>query len=114
MPHQITIKPSDHSFACDDGETVLAAAMQADLMIPYGCRNGACGTCKSKILAGKVDYGAHQPSTLTDIDKKQGLVLLCVAKPMTDLTVEVREVRRAGDIQTATPLPHRKDRQGGA
>ncbi len=99
MPHQITIKPSDHSFACDDGETVLAAAMRADLMIPYGCRNGACGTCKSRILEGAVDYGAHQASTLTDLEKAQGFALLCVAQPKTDLTVEVREVRRAGDIQ---------------
>jgi len=99
MPHQITIKPSDHSFACDDGETVLTAAMRADLMIPYGCRNGACGTCKSRILEGAVDYGAHQASTLTELEKAQGLALLCVAQPKTDLTVEVREVRRAGDIQ---------------
>ena len=53
MPLQITIKPSDHSFACDGGETVLAAAMRADLMIPYGCRNGACGTCKGRILEVK-------------------------------------------------------------
>jgi CDP-4-dehydro-6-deoxyglucose reductase, E3 len=68
-------------------------------MIPYGCRNGACGTCKSRIIAGEVDYGAHQPGTLTDLEKKQGLALLCVAKPTTNLTVEVREVRRAGDIQ---------------
>jgi CDP-4-dehydro-6-deoxyglucose reductase len=99
MPHQITIKPSDHSFACDDGETVLAAAMRADLMIPYGCRNGACGTCKSRILEGAVDYGAHQASTLTELEKEQGFALLCVAQPKTDLAVEVREVRRAGDIQ---------------
>jgi CDP-4-dehydro-6-deoxyglucose reductase len=99
MPYQITIKPSDHSFACDDGETVLAAAMRADLMIPYGCRNGACGTCKSLIVSGEVDYGAHQPSTLTDIEKNRGLALLCVAHPKTDLVLEVREVRRAGDIQ---------------
>ena len=99
MPRQITIKPSDHSFVCDDDETVLAAAMRAALMIPYGCRNGACGTCKSRIIAGEVDYGAHQPGTLTDLEKKQGLALLCVAKAKSDLTVEVREVRRAGDIQ---------------
>ena len=44
MPMQITIKPSDHAFPCDADETVLQAAMRADLMIPYGCRNGACGT----------------------------------------------------------------------
>src|SRR6202162_2453272 len=99
MPHQITIKPSDHSFAADDGETVLAAAMRADLMIPYGCRNGACGTCKSRIISGEIDYGAHLPATLSEDDKSQGLALLCVGKPLSDLVLEVREVRRAGDIQ---------------
>jgi CDP-4-dehydro-6-deoxyglucose reductase len=99
MPFQITIKPSEHSFACDDGETVLAAAMRADLMIPYGCRNGACGTCKGRILDGAVDYGAHQPGTLTETEKAQGLALFCVAKPKSSLAIEVREVRRAGDIQ---------------
>src|ERR1700690_1883849 len=99
MAQQITIKPSDHSFVCDEGETVLAAAMRADLMIPYGCRNGACGTCKGKILEGEVDYGACQPTTLTDAEKLQGMALFCVAKPKTALTIEVREVRRAGDIQ---------------
>ena len=99
MPHQITIKPSDHSFAADEGETVLAAAMRADLMIPYGCRNGACGTCKSRIVSGTIDYGAHLPATLSEADKSEGLALLCVGKPLTDLVLEVREVRRAGDIQ---------------
>ena len=99
MPHQITIKPSDHSFAADEGETVLAAAMRADLMIPYGCRNGACGTCKSRIISGTIDYGAHLPATLSEADKSEGLALLCVGKPLTDLVLEVREVRRAGDIQ---------------
>ena len=98
MTFQITIKPSEHSFPCAADETVLAAAMRADLMLPYGCRNGACGTCKGKILAGEVDYGAHQKSTLTDDDKRVGLALFCCAKPLTDVTIEVREVRRAGDI----------------
>ncbi|HEX4523164.1 MAG TPA: CDP-6-deoxy-delta-3,4-glucoseen reductase [Casimicrobiaceae bacterium] len=99
MPHQITIKPSEHSFACDEDETVLAAAMRADLMIPYGCRNGACGTCKSHLLEGVVDYGHYQPGTLTDTEKRQGYALLCVARPQSDLVVEVREVRKAGDIR---------------
>jgi CDP-4-dehydro-6-deoxyglucose reductase len=99
MPHQITIKPSDHSFTCDDGDTILQAAIAADLMIPYGCRNGACGTCKGRILAGEIDYGAHQATTLTDQEKATGHALFCVGKPKTDLVIEVREVRRAGDIQ---------------
>jgi CDP-4-dehydro-6-deoxyglucose reductase len=99
MPHQITIKPSEHSFDCNDDETVLAAAMRADLMVPYGCRNGACGTCKSRLLEGVVDYGQYQPGTLTDAEKKQGYALLCVARAKTDLAIEVREVRKAGDIR---------------
>jgi len=96
---QITIKPSEHAFACEADETVLQAAMRADLMIPYGCRNGACGTCKGRILTGRVDYGPYQASTLTDDEKASGLALFCCARPLSDLEIEVREVRRAGDIQ---------------
>jgi len=99
MTAQITIRPSEHAFSCEADETVLQAAMRADLMIPYGCRNGACGTCKGRILEGDVDFGAHQPSTLTEDEKRRGLALFCVARPRTDLVIEVREVRRAGDIQ---------------
>jgi CDP-4-dehydro-6-deoxyglucose reductase len=99
MTQQITIKPSEHSFACEADETVLQAAMRADLVLPYGCRNGACGTCKGRILLGDVDYGPHQASTLTADEKRSGLALFCCARPLTDLVIEVREVRRAGDIQ---------------
>ena len=99
MPHQVTIVPSAHSFVCNDGDTVLAAAMEADLMLPYGCRNGACGTCKGKIVEGRVDYGPHQASTLTDDEKRLGIALFCCAKPLSDLVIEAREVRKAGDIR---------------
>ncbi|MEP7058014.1 MAG: CDP-6-deoxy-delta-3,4-glucoseen reductase [Caldimonas sp.] len=99
MTVQISIRPSDHTFACEADETVLQAAMRADLMIPYGCRNGACGSCKGRILEGTVDFGPHQPGTLTDDEKRRGLALFCVARPQSDLVIEVREVRRAGDIQ---------------
>jgi len=99
MTFEITIKPSDHSFPCDADETLLAAAMRADLLLPYGCRNGACGTCKGKVLAGEVDYGAHQASTLSAEEKRGGLALFCCARPRSDLVIEVREVRRAGDIE---------------
>ncbi|MEO8849223.1 MAG: CDP-6-deoxy-delta-3,4-glucoseen reductase [Casimicrobiaceae bacterium] len=98
MSFQITIKPSDHTYSCAADETVLGAAMNADLLIPYGCRNGACGTCKGRILAGEVDYGPYQQSTLSDDEKRAGLALFCCARPLSDLTLEVREVRRAGDI----------------
>ncbi|HZQ60602.1 MAG TPA: CDP-6-deoxy-delta-3,4-glucoseen reductase [Casimicrobiaceae bacterium] len=99
MSHQIIIKPSDHAFTCEAGTTVLEAAMAADLMLPYGCRNGACGTCKGRIIAGEVDFAPHQESTLTADEKARGLALFCCAKPRTDLVIEVKEVRRLGDLQ---------------
>jgi len=99
MTFEITIKPSDHRFACAAEDTILTAAMQADLLLPYGCRNGACGTCKGRILSGDVDYGPHQAATLTPDEKRAGLALFCCARPLTDVVIEVREVRRAGDIQ---------------
>ncbi len=98
MTFEITIKPSDHRYPCEGDETILASAMRADLMLPYGCRNGACGSCKGKLLAGEVDYGSYQPSTLTEDEKRMGFALFCCAKPLSDVTIEVREVRRAGDI----------------
>ena len=89
--------------------------MRADLMIPYGCRNGACGTCKGRILEGSVDFGAHQPSTLTDDEKRRGIALFCVARPRSDLVIEVREVRRAGrHPDQAAAVPDRIDRQARA
>ncbi len=99
MTFEITIKPSDHRFECAEDESILGAALRAGLLLPYGCRDGACGSCKSRIVAGEVDYGAHQPSTLTDIEKRQGYVLPCVARPHSAVTLECREVRRAGDIR---------------
>jgi CDP-4-dehydro-6-deoxyglucose reductase, E3 len=98
MPHEIIIKPSGHSFACADGDSVLTAAMAADLTLPYGCRNGACGACKGKVLAGEVDYGPYQAGALSDDERAAGLALFCCAKPVTDLVIEVKEVRKGGDI----------------
>lgn len=106
MPHQVTIKPSNHLFVVEDNETILDAALRENFTIAYGCRNGACGTCKGKVLDGRVDYGVHQDTALTDTDKKQGYALFCQAKPLSDVTIECREISAIKDIQVRT-LPCR-------
>ena len=90
---------ADQRFACAAGETILAAALRANLILPYGCRDGACGSCKSRLLQGDVEHASYQASTLTDAERKQGYILPCVAQPLTDVVVQCREVRRAGDIE---------------
>jgi CDP-4-dehydro-6-deoxyglucose reductase len=96
---KVTIQKTGHAFEVSEGETVLAAALAAGITLPYGCRNGACGACKGKIVDGQVDYGAHQVYTLTDVEKQQGFALFCCAKPLSDLVIDAREVGGVGEIQ---------------
>ena len=106
MPYQITIKPSNHVFAVNEDETILEAALREGFVIAYGCRNGACGTCKGKVLEGAVDYGTYQEHALPDADKKLGLALFCQARPLSDLAIECREIGAAKDMPIKT-LPCR-------
>ena len=90
---------ADQRFECDADDTILSAALRANLILPYGCRDGACGSCKSRLIEGDVRHAAFQSSALSDLEQKQGYILPCVARPVTDITLSCREVRRAGDIQ---------------
>jgi CDP-4-dehydro-6-deoxyglucose reductase len=99
MPHQITIKPSGHVFFAQPGETVLQAALREGFPLPYGCRNGACGTCKGKIIQGTVDFGSHNEDTLTEMEKQAGMALFCCAVPLSELVIECREIGAIKDIQ---------------
>jgi CDP-4-dehydro-6-deoxyglucose reductase, E3 len=96
---KVKVQPSGHEFDVEEGESVLTAALRQDLVLPYGCRNGACGSCKGKILEGQVDYGLYQKKALTDDEKAQGKALFCQARPLTDLVVEARTIGAAKDIQ---------------
>jgi CDP-4-dehydro-6-deoxyglucose reductase len=90
--HRITLQPSGHTYECEDGKTVLQAGLDAGHMLPYSCRAGVCRTCRGTIIEGKVDYGMVHDTYLPETDKAKGYALLCQAKPLTDLVVEVREV----------------------
>ncbi|MCZ2136307.1 MAG: CDP-6-deoxy-delta-3,4-glucoseen reductase [Burkholderiales bacterium] len=108
MP-QITLEPGGHVFTCETDVTILTAALRAGLLIPYGCKNGACGSCKGRVLAGEVELGPHQATTLTAIERTQGKALFCVARPLGDVTIEARDVRKQGDVVLKT-LPCRVER----
>ena len=97
--HNVTLQPSGLQFQVEDGEAVLEAALRQGFVLPYGCKNGACGSCKAKIVSGSVDYGSYQAKALTEEEKAQGKLLLCQAKPLSELVLEARTVGAAKDIQ---------------
>jgi CDP-4-dehydro-6-deoxyglucose reductase len=98
MTFQVTVQPSGHQFTCEEDETVLGAAIRSNVGLPYGCKNGACGSCKGKILSGSVTHGAHQEKALSKADEEKGGALFCCAKPHSDLVIEAREVAGIGDF----------------
>ncbi len=98
MTYRISLQPDGHQFDAEADQTVLEAALAADLLLPHGCRDGACGTCKGKVLEGEVDYGIYSENALTDAEREAGLALFCCARPLGDLVLEARNVTRAADI----------------
>ncbi|HEX5635868.1 MAG TPA: 2Fe-2S iron-sulfur cluster-binding protein, partial [Gammaproteobacteria bacterium] len=45
MFFKVTIQPSGHVFEVGEQESILDAAMRQGIDLPYGCRNGVCGSC---------------------------------------------------------------------
>ena len=98
MGFTVTIRPSGRTFVTEGDETVLAAALRNGIGLPYGCKNGACGTCRGKRLEGELLHKVHSSSALPAADEAQGYALFCSAIPQTDLVIEARELTGFGDI----------------
>ncbi len=90
--NKVTIKNSGHSFDVRPSQTVLQAAIDAGINLPYGCRNGACGSCKAKLVSGTVMHNDYQSSAMSDAELAVGNTLLCCAMALEDLVIECREV----------------------
>lgn len=98
LSYQVELKTSGKTFSVEADETVLEAALRQSINLPYGCKNGACGSCKGRLFTGKITHGDHSQSALSPADETAGATLLCCAHPQTDLLIEVREVQGGGDI----------------
>lgn len=96
MSFQITVQPSGRSFTADASETLLAAGIRQGIGLPYGCKDGACGSCKCKKLEGTVVHGTHQSKALSEEEEAQGLILTCCATAQSDVVLESRQVTEAG------------------
>ncbi len=99
MSYQITVQPNGLTYEAGEEETLLEAALRQGLIMPYGCKDGACGACKGTVQSGTVDLGRYNPTALTQEDIEAGKVLFCTSKPTSDVVIENRQMIRMGDIQ---------------
>ena len=98
MSFNITLQPSGKQFTVNSDDMILEAALRQGIVLPYGCKNGACGSCKATILSGSIEQGAHSASALKEDEAVRGLALLCCTQARSDLSIECRVVAAAGDI----------------
>ena len=106
MSYRITVQPSGHQFTVLPDETILEAALREGVGLAYGCRNGMCGSCKGTVIAGDLDYGIYKETALKPEEKAAGKALFCRAKPLSDMTLQAKEVSGAKDVVIKT-LPCR-------
>ncbi len=109
MSYCVTNHRTGTKITVNDDETVLDAALRAGVLFPYGCKSGICGSCKTQLTAGKVHYGEKDklPPALTEQEHASGLVLLCQAKPCSDLILDAAEIGTAAASLKIHTLPSR-------
>ena len=98
MSFQITVEPSGRTFSADSSETLLAAGIRQGIGLAYGCKDGACGSCKCKKISGTVVHREHQAKALSADEEAQGLILTCCSTAQSDLVLESRQVTEAGSF----------------
>jgi CDP-4-dehydro-6-deoxyglucose reductase, E3 len=97
MTFSVTVQPSGKQFDVQAHESILEAGLRQGVVMPYGCKNGACGSCKGVVQSGEFEQGAHQKTALPEIERANGAALFCCAKPLSDMVIEARVIA-AGDF----------------
>jgi ring-1,2-phenylacetyl-CoA epoxidase subunit PaaE len=77
----VVVDDEETTFQMDQKETVLDAALENDLDVPYSCQGGICSSCIARIIEGKAKMRKNQ--ILTDSEIEEGLILTCQAHPLT-------------------------------
>src|SRR4029079_107668 len=75
------------SYVVDHRKPLLQSLREQGVDLPYGCKYGGCITCAAKLISGRVEQKSQVALNKRQINN--GYVILCVARPMSDCTLEV-------------------------
>jgi CDP-4-dehydro-6-deoxyglucose reductase, E3 len=104
--HAVRFLPHERQVRVAAGQSVLEAGLGLGLNLPRSCRSGHCGACCARLIKGRTYYPNGPPLGLSARELADGFVLLCQARALSDLTVDVRLVERAQEAEIKT-LPCR-------
>ena len=88
---EVELRPSGIVFEAEEGESILNAALRQGVPLRYGCRHGNCSSCKYLVSDGELDFGRASPYSLSEREREEGWALLCCARALSDLVIEVPE-----------------------
>jgi toluene monooxygenase electron transfer component len=94
----ITKDPDGTSFACENGDTILRAALRNGLGMPYSCNTGSCGNCRFELLEGKVTHLRENPPAWSERELKRNRWLGCQASPDGDCRIKFRAMDQYAPI----------------
>ena len=84
----ITIAYRDgETFEVNSKRPILETLRDQGVDLPFGCKYGGCITCAAKLISGKVDQ--NRQVALNNRQINDGYIILCVARPLTDITIEI-------------------------
>lgn len=106
---KVRVLPSGKEFQSQDDEPVLRAALRQHLNLPHSCKGGSCGTCRVRLLAGRIAYPHGRPIGIDAAEEEAGYALICQARALEDLVIEIREIRHVTDVEIRE-LPARVQR----
>lgn len=81
----IIYEGAEYQVEVQPDQTILEAALEQDVDLPYSCQAGLCTACRGKCLSGKVHLDEREG--LSDAELEEGYVLNCVGHPLTSNVV---------------------------
>jgi propane monooxygenase reductase subunit len=87
--HTVRFEPVGIEMEIAEGETVLDAAFRQGISLMHGCKEGQCGSCKSRILDGDIELLKYSTFALPDYESETDHVLLCRTLVYSDISVEL-------------------------
>jgi CDP-4-dehydro-6-deoxyglucose reductase, E3 len=103
---KVLIEPHKRQIRVPANASILEGALAAGLNLPHSCKSGHCASCRARLKAGQINYPNGPPLGLTPEEARQGSVLLCQARALSDLVVEARLVASVTEVDIKT-LPCR-------
>lgn len=86
--HQVKISNRDWAtYEVNDRRPLLKQLRDQGVDLPYGCEYGGCITCAAKLKVGSVDQ--RRQVALNNRQIADGYIILCVARAMSDITLEI-------------------------